>query len=347
MKKYLSVLLAICVLLTTIFSFSYWQKNKLKKYDVSYYEYFDTVTTIYGWEKSQEDFDKVCNGIKKELDFYNKLYTIYISYEGVNNACTINGLTDGVHSAVEVDRALVDLLLYCKNVYSITNGNVNVAMGSVLSIWHKCREEGLNNPEKAKLPDINELKKAAKHININDIIIDEEKNTVFLKDPGMFLDLGAIAKGYAAERVAEYLISKGITGYCLNVGGNVRTVGYADGEPWQVGIENPDGGDYLAVLNITDKSVVTSGNYQRFYVVNGEKYHHIIDPSTFMPGEKYTSVSVVTEDSGYADALSTMLFLTDFDDGYAFVENTHDLEAMWVMPDGEIKYSSGFEDYMK
>ncbi len=347
MKKCISGLIVLCLVFSSVFSFSSCNASILTRYDVKYFDYFDTVTTIIGWEESQEDFNKVCREIKTELDFYNKLYTIYLSFDDVNNACTINQLTDGAHNVVEVDEALIDLLSFCKEMYNKTNGKVNIAMGSVLSIWHKYRENGKKNPEKATLPDINELKSASENTDINDIIIDEENNTVFLNDPNMTLDLGAIAKGYAVEKVAEYLISKGITGYCLNVGGNTRVIGDSNGDPWKVGIEDPSGNDdYVEILNIQNKSVVTSGNYQRFYKVKGKNYHHIIDPETLMPGEKYTSVSIVTEDSGYADALSTMLFLTDFEEGFEFVENTDDLEALWILPDGEVKYSSGFKNYI-
>jgi thiamine biosynthesis lipoprotein len=167
----------------------------------------------------------------------------------------------------------------------------------------------------------------------------------------MKLDVGAIAKGYAAEKVAEYLTEQGISGFLLNVGGNIRSVGYADseGSQWKVGIENPDTENeekpYIEYLKVAGESVVTSGSYQRFYVVDGKSYHHIIDPSTLMPGENFKSVSVITDDSGLGDAFSTALFLMSYEDGKKLVEETENIEAMWVMPDGEQRYSSGFGGY--
>ncbi len=348
MKRFLSLFLALVCIVLSVVSFSACSVHPKQKFKAYYFDYFDTATTIVGWEKSQEDFDAVCRIIKDELDFYHKQYTIYNSYEGINNICALNKREKGVHKELKVDKSIIDLLIYCKELYSNTDGKLNVAMGSVLSIWHDYRNEGMNNPVEAKLPPMEKLKEASAYTDIEKVIINEKAQTVFISEPEMTLDVGAIAKGYAVERVAETLIEKGVTGYVLNVGGNVRTIGSSNGEPWQVGIENPDTGSedaFIEQLGLEDKSLVTSGNYQRFYVVNGKNYHHIIDPDTLMPCEKFTSVSVITTDSGYADALSTTLFLMDYEEGLQLIESTEDTEAMWVMPDGTKKYSSGFLNY--
>ncbi len=347
MKKLVSCFLsAVCVFLQ-LFAFSSCGGNK-RKFTSYYFDYFDTATIIVGYENSQEDFNAVCEIIKDELNTYHRLFTIYTSYENSNNLCAINKVKNGKHQELEVDRKIIDLLLFCKDYYDKTDGVLNIYMGSVLSIWHDYRELGMNNPEKAKLPPLSDLKEAAKHTDIDNVIIDEQKSTVFINDPEMTIDVGAVAKGYAVERVAQALEEKGITGYVLNVGGNVRAVGSANGEPFKIGIENPDTDSverYIAYLKIQDMSLVTSGNYQRFYTVNGKNYHHIIDFETLMPGEKYNSVSVLSKDSGVADALSTTLFLLDFDQGKKLVESMENTEAMWIMPDGEIMYSTGFGNY--
>ena len=244
------------------------------------------------------------------------------------------------------------MLLFCKEAYKKTNGTVNVAMGSVLSIWHAHRESGLRDPESATLPSPELLKEAAQHTDINTVIIDENAKTVFLSDPDTLLDVGAIAKGYAVEAVAQMLEAKGISGYVLNVGGNVRTLGIrGDGEPWVAGIENPYAEEgaldpYYAKLTLKDLSLVTSGSYQRYYTVNGVNYNHVIDPQTLMPADRYTSVSVVTKSSALADALSTALFCMSYEDGSDLIEATEGVEAMWVLTSGEIRYSSGFSNYL-
>ena len=345
MKKALSLFLAIiCVVIpcVTLSSCSMQKKEKFKAY---YFDYFDTATTIVGYEKNQADFDAVCEDIRAQLDFYHKQYTIYNSYEGINNICALNKIENGAHKELVVDKSIIELLLFCKEMYTRTDGKLNIAMGSVLKIWHNYRNIGMNDPANAELPPFENLQEASKHTDIEKVIINKVKNTVFISDPNVTLDVGAVAKGYAVEKVAQYLVEKGITGYILNVGGNVRAIGDANGEPWQAGIENPDTSSdeaYIEILNLVDKSLVTSGNYQRFYVVDGKNYHHIIDPDTLMPCEKFMSVSVITTDSGYADALSTTLFLMDYEDGLQLIESTEDTEAMWVLQDGTRKYSSGF-----
>lgn len=351
MKKTAKISFILFLAVLQVFSFASCKASEKTKFNAYYFDYFDTATTIIGYEKTKEEFDAVCKEITQLLGEYHKLFTIYSRYEGLNNLVTINDVTKGEHSVVKVDERIIDLLLFAKEMYNITKGKVNIAMGSVLSIWHIYRNEGLDDPVNAELPPMEKLKEAAKHTDINNLIIDEENSTVYISDPLMKLDVGAIAKGYAVEKVAQYLIEKGVTGYILNVGGNIRTIGFAGDEssPWKVGIENPDTENeekpYIEYLKVAGKSVVTSGSYQRFYVVNGENYHHIIDPETLMPGDKYKSVSVLCDDSGTGDAFSTALFLLSYEEGKKLVEETDGVEAMWVMPDGEQRYSSGFKGY--
>ncbi len=352
MRRFFSVFLSVILLASQISFFTSCESVKEKqKFSEYYFDYFDTVTTITGYTKTEEEFRSICEEIKTELECYHKLYNIYLRYDGINNICVINDVTDGKHNVVKVDEKIIDLLLYSKEMYTLTNGKINVAMGSVLSIWHKYRNLGLDDPTNAELPPIEKLEEAKKNTDFNKVEIDEENNTVFLSDPEMTLDVGAIAKGYAVERIAEYLINQGVTDFLLNIGGNVRTIGMGkDNEPWKVGIENPDTKKqeeipHIEYLKISDMSLVTSGCYQRFYEVNGKNYHHIIDPETLLPGERYLSVSVLTKDSGLGDALSTSLFLMSVEDGKKIVESLENVEVMWVMPDGEQIYTEGFKNY--
>ena len=344
MKKFLSVFLAVGILLL-----SGCQSNQKTKYTAYYFDLFDTATTIIGYEKSQDKFNTVSEGIKMMLKEYHILFDIYNCYENINNLAVINQVENGQHNVVTVDKEIINMLLFAKEMYIKTDGAVNIAMGSVLKIWHNYRNDGLRDPANAKLPPMDKLIEANEHTNIEDLIIDEENNTVYLADPEMTLDVGAIAKGYAVQRIAERLEENGVTGYILNVGGNVCTIGMADNDKWKVGIENPDTENeekpFIEYLRLSGESVVTSGAYQRFYVVNGENYHHIIDSETLMPGTKYQSVSVITKDSGLGDALSTALFIMDFEDGKRLVEGMENVEAMWVMPDGQQQYSDGFDAY--
>lgn len=348
MKQQISLIaLAICLLLCIIIPSctSKPQKNKFSVYSM---DYFDTVITIVGYESTKEEFDKVADEILSQFAEYHSLYSIYHRFEEMENLCTINELVNGVHRTVTVDRRIIDMLMYAKEMYTSTDGMVNIAMGSVLSLWHNYRELGKDNPAEASLPPLESLNIAAEHTDITKLVIDVENCTVTLTDPLMKLDVGAIAKGYATECVARFLEEQGITGYVLNIGGNIRTIGNKpDGEPWTVGIENPLGEDYLAYLQLNGESVVTSGSYQRYYYVDGKPYHHIIHPNTQMPAEGFLSVSVISKHSGFGDALSTALFCMPQEKGLALVESMHEIEAMWVTEDGNKTVSSGWNKYVK
>ena len=337
----------IAVAVLMVISFSSCKTAQKNKYSAYSMDYFDTVITITGYENNKEEFDKTANEMISMLGEYHKLYSIYHRFDGLENLCTVNEVVDGTHRTVEVDRRIIDMLLYAKKMYEKTNGVMNVAMGSVLSLWHDYRTIGKDNPDAASLPPMEKLKEAAKHTDISKVVIDEVNNTVTLEDPLMKLDVGAVAKGYATEQVALAFEQKGVSGYVLNVGGNVRTIGKkADGSKWTVGVENPNGEDYLAYIELDGQSLVTSGSYQRFYYVDGKAYHHIIDPKTLMPSGYYLSVSVVCKDSGLADALSTALFCLPVPEGKALIEEI-DAEAMWITDEGEKVFSSGWKQYEK
>lgn len=343
-KRFLLLGVALCLLLSSLLLSSCGAET----YKAYSFDYFDTATIIIGQEKDKETFDRVSARILEELETYHKLYDIYHRYEGIENLCTVNELVNGAHRTVSVDARIIDLLAYAKEMYRLTDGATNVAMGSVLSIWHDYRTAGIDEPWAAELPPMEKLTEAAGHTDIDCIVIDRENGTVTLTDPKMKLDVGAVAKGYAVEMIARGLEADGITGYVLNVGGNVRTVGgKKDETPWTVGIENPDGEDYLAYLNLCGEALVTSGSYQRYYTVDGKQYHHIIDPETLMPAEGYRSVSLICKSSADGDALSTALFCMDLTQGMALVASLPDVEALWVTEDGKTYASDGFHEYEK
>ena len=349
MKRILCILLALCLCLS-LAACGEDAVEKTEKFDAYSYDYFDTVTIISGYESSREEFDRVTGEALSLLGEYHRLYNVYMRYDGLNNLCTINDLVDGVHTTVTVDQKIIDLLLYAKEMYHKTGGMTNVAMGSVLKLWHDHRTVGADDPASATLPSADALAEAAKHTDINNRVIDEANRTVTLTDPQMRLDVGAVAKGYAVEQVAKWLEEQGKTGYVLNVGGNVRTIGgKPDGSGWTVGIENPQdtSADYVALLELRGQSLVTSGSYQRYYYVGGKRYHHIIHPDTQMPAEGFLSVSVVCNDSGLGDALSTALFCMSVEEGKALVESLPDVEAQWIAEDGGKTTSSGWNHYVK
>ena len=307
-----------------------------KQYNAVYLDLFDTVTTIIGSGDSEEQFRQETQIIYQQMLVYHRLFDIYNDYEGIANLKTVNDQA-GI-APVKVDSAIIELLLDCKEYYELTDGKVNAAMGSVLKLWHDARNHGMENPDDAKLPDADALVQAAEHISFKSIVIDETASTVYISDPETSLDVGAIAKGWAAQRVAE----NAPKGMLISVGGNVCATGAkADGSAWVVGVQNPDGGEYLRKIPITDGAVVTSGDYQRTYTVDGKQYHHIIDPATGMPSTYWRSVTMVCADSALADALSTALFLLPLEEGKALAEECG-AEVLWLDAQGE-QYST--EDF--
>lgn len=337
------------VLLTVMFSgCAGRQLPKLNKFDTVYLDYFDTVTEITVYTETQQQFEQIARSFEDELRRYHQLYDIYHNYEGINNIKTINdnaGITP-----VVVDKDIIRLLQFAVGQYEQTGGKMNIAMGSVLSIWRNYREAGMMNLEGAQVPDLGQLMRANEHTDIDMLRIDAEKSAVYLPDREMQLDVGAIAKGYAVGQICEKMKQEGVTSALVSVGGNVQTIGLrGDGTPWRVGVQNPDmdgGKAYLHALSLRDMALVTSGSYQRYYDVGGVRYHHIIDPDTLLPWNEYVSVTVLCSDSGVADALSTAVFNMPFQQGEKLIESLADTEAMWVYPDGTKKYSSGFEAYI-
>ncbi len=309
-----------------------------------YYTFFDTVSYIYSYANdSEEDFEANCDGVSDILEEYHRLFDIYYEHSGVNNLKTLN-LNAG-KAPVKVDRKLIDFLLYAKELYATTNGEMNVMMGSVLSLWHDCREAASTAPAQATIPTKEALDAAALHTDISLLEIDTVNSTVRIADPDARIDVGALGKGYATEMAAQYLKSKGVSGYVLNIGGNIRIVGHKpDGSGWGTGIKDPQNpSQYAMKLTIANTSCVTSGDYERYFLVDGARYHHVIDKDTLMPSTYFRSVSIITEDSALADALSTALFTMSYEDGLALVNKLGGVEVLWIKTDGTQQYTPGFE----
>ena len=308
-----------------------------------YFTFFDTVSYVYSYaEDSQEDFDANCAGVSAILEEYHSLFDIYYEHSGVNNLKTINDNAGG--EPIKVDGKLIDFLLYAKELYTLTDGEMNIMMGSVLALWHDSREIASVSPENASVPAQDLLDEAALHTDISLLEIDAENNTVRITDPKARLDVGALGKGYATELAAQHLRQKGVDGYVLNIGGNIRIIGHKpDGSGWGTGIKNPaDTNQYAMKIKIANTSCVTSGDYERYFTVDGVNYHHIIDKDTLMPCAYFSSVSVITENSGLADALSTALFAMSYEDGLALVNRIGGVEVLWIKADGTQLQTPGF-----
>lgn len=350
MKKIRNGLL---LLLGLVFMTSCTGKENLEAHKKTFYGTFDTKILYLSYTESEDRFDEEFDFVEEEFNKLHKLYDRYNAYEGVNNLKTINDMAG--KEAVKVDDDLFDVIKFSLDNFDKTDGKVNIAMGSVLRLWHDVRSQNEGVEEKDMiLPKEEELLEAAKHMDIKKVVLDEKEKTVYLEDEKMSLDLGAVAKGYAAELVAQRLEEKGVKHASINAGGNVRTIGNpGDGRKnWGIAIEHPlmgEADDFLDVLFIGQTSVVTSGDYQRYFTKDGIKYHHIVDPVSLRPEIIYSSVSIVTKDSGLADYLSTALFLSSKEEAEKILENykEEDVEVLWYSHEEGESSTPGLEKHMR
>mgnify|MGYP002524015640 CR=1 FL=1 len=339
--------IAITALLALMLSFCSCGNGRDGIYMRTYVGCFDTASFIKGYAENEKKFEEYASLFYERLKYYDALYDIYDEYD-FPNLKTVNDKAGG--DPVEVSRDIADLLDFSVRMYELTACKTNIAMGAVLEIWHNYREEGNSDPQKARLPTDSELADAARHTDISRLEIDRENLSVRLADSRMRLDVGAVAKGYVAQRVADELRTAGFADGIISIGGNTVAIGSRkDADVWRIGIQDPSSDsdeEYFIKVGLSDMSLVTSGSYQRFYTVNGKNYHHIIDPETLLPAEGYLSVSVISADSGLADALSTALFCMDINEGLRLVESLDNVYAVWVKTDGTVVKSKGFDNFV-
>lgn len=348
LKKIFALLICLCLLCGMCPAHA-----EMTKYSASFFGVFDTVIDVIGYAESEEVFNEELAQVKRIYGHLNELFDNYNAYEGVNNLYVLN--QTAMNEPVTVEPELFELLLWAQqNQRLYGSSQVNIAMGSVLSIWHEYRENGLLMPDLAQVPPMDKLQQAAEHTDIFNLVLDTEAMTVFYADPDLRLDLGAIAKGFATEKAAQYLLSSRMPSFIISAGGNVRAgISPADGRKnWGVGVQDPNNvaygaGGYVDILYLNGLSAVTSGDYQRYYMVGDKRYHHLISPITLMPTDYCRSVTVITEDSAWADYMSTTLFLMPQEDGLKLVNSMDGIEALWIMDNGQMIGSTGIAQYAR
>ncbi len=331
-KKNSIIMVMICIIVILIFVFLYFNsKNEIKTYQKNLF-YMDTIIQIKLYNISSNEANTAFEEIEQIYSEYHQLTDRFNSYSEINNIYYINNNSDNIKT-IKLDERLYEMITYGLNWYEKSNGLLDINMGCIISKW----KEHFNDAD--GIPSEQDLKSCVS----NDIILGEDF-TIVNNHPD--IDLGAIAKGYTTQIVSEYLESIEITDYLINAGGNV-VVGdhYSNGE-YKIGIENPNDKSIYKILNVTNKAVVTSGGYERFYEYNGHKYSHIIDPNTKYPAEYMKSVTVICDDSAFADALTTTLFLMSIEEGQEFVKDMDmDIDVIWYSNDDEVYTTSGVENY--
>lgn len=232
---------------------------------------------------------------------------------------------------VKVDKELFDLISRAKKISDLTNGAFDISYASMDKIW---RFDG----SVTTLPTEEEIKASVSKINYQNIILDSDKSTVFLKEEGMKIGFGAIGKGYAANRGKQIMQQIGIENGIVNASGDLITWGReVNGNEWSIGIGDPKNkGEILGWLTVGEMAVVTSGNYEKVININGEKYSHIIDPATGWPVKGLKSVTIICPDAEIADALATSVFILGKDKGLSLVNQLKGVEALLVNDSDDI-----------
>ncbi|MHB9292790.1 putative FAD:protein FMN transferase [Hollandina sp. SP2] len=243
---------------------------------------------------------------------------------------------------VPVPLDLMEVLEQALKYAALSEGAFDPTIGPLVQLW----AIGSEHP---RIPDVFEIEETLSLTNWQDVMIDRNAATVFLRRSGMALDLGAIAKGYAADEMAEILQKAGIRGAIINLGGNIFAYGTKQqGEPWRIGIQDPlsTRGTYLGILAVQHKSIVTSGVYERYAEIDGKRYHHILSTQNGYPvSNGLLSVTIIADRSIDADALSTAAFALGYEKGWALVESLDQVEAIFIFEDKRIRCTPGALDW--
>ena len=223
----------------------------------------------------------------------------------------------------------------------LTQGALDITIQPIVKLW------GIGT-DKERIPLKTEIDEKLKLVDYNDIILDAKSSTVKLRRTDQAIDLGAIAKGYTADEIKRVLVSNKISSALINLGGNVYAVGNkTDGNSWNIGLQNPldTRGQYIGTISVTDKSVVTSGNYERFFIQDGKRYHHIYDSKTGYPSESgLISTTIISDNSIDGDALSTSTFIMGLTKGMKLVESIKGVEAIFITADKKVYVTQGLKD---
>ena len=319
----------ILLILSVVLAFSACSTSENMTSDT--YFILDTVVSIkiYNQEDAQKIINECFNICKKYDSMFNKN----------NPNSDIGRINNAKSETVEVDYDTVELLEKALVYAHLSDGAYDPTIGVITELW----DFQTKNPT---IPTDNQIQQMLIHVNYKEVEIIGK--TVTLNDPLMKIDLGGIAKGYITDKIVEYLISVGVKSAIVDLGGNIYVIGDNNGSKWQVGIQKPFAvrGETVKVLNLTDISMVTSGNYERYFEIDNKIYHHILDPKTGYPVENgINSVSIIAQNSCDADALSTACFVLGTEKGKDLALKFSNIQAIFVKSDNELDYTLDSEKY--
>ncbi len=292
--------------------------------------HFNTVITIQIYDSSDESIIDRCFDLCEK---YENLFSRTLE------SSELYRLNHG--EITEVSQETADLIQAGLYYSKLSGGAFDITIAPVSSLWDF--SSGNTNPS---LPEPEALAEALKKVDYTGVSVEGRK--VVFREEGMAIDLGAVAKGYIADRLKDFLLSEGVNSAIINLGGNVLCVGEKpSGQPFHIAVQKPFGeqGENAAYLEITDQSVVSSGVYERYITIDGARYHHLLDPSTGYPYENgLTSVTIISPLSVDGDGLATSCFCLGLEDGMELVETIPDCYGIFITEDGKLHLSDGLEE---
>lgn len=282
---------------------------------------------------------------KLDQTVYDELWNAMDTIDNTMSTNQANSFVKAINDAAGISPVVVpdDVFYVVEKAleFSDRSNKFDVSIGPVVALWGI----GTDSP---KLPDKSQVDEKVALMDYKKIQLNKDEKSIYLPVAGMMIDLGAIAKGFAADRAKEILIKNKVKQGIINFGGNIHTIGTKqNSKPWQIGIQHPDQsrGAYIGIMPLSEKTIVTSGIYERYFEENGKRYHHLLDTSTGYPiNNGLVSVSVISKLSIDADALSTLIFAEGLERGLAFIESMDNIEAIFVTTNNQIYLSSGVKN---
>jgi thiamine biosynthesis lipoprotein len=343
MKRFPLIVLIIVSIMLTALGLMFFSSQRTREYKSEEF-LMDTLVSIRVYGSDTDRLKRAVADAFTEMRRLNDL-TDRFALPGTaafetSNVCQINAAA-GIEP-VQVDEDVLAILEMAKKYHELTGGVFDITIGPVMDVWGFGRAE-------QRVPSENELQQALAYVNSKKLVLDKEKRTAFLTEPGMSLDLGAIVKGYATDKAIQILQKHGVKEALLDAGGNIRVLGKKDGKsPWKIGIQDPrNSTNLVAVLSLVDEAAVTSGDYNRFFIRQGKRYHHLISPYTGRPAGENMSVTVVAGNATLADVLSTSLFMLNPEQALKLAGEIQGVDALIIAGEGRILTTVGLQDRVK
>jgi thiamine biosynthesis lipoprotein len=237
---------------------------------------------------------------------------------------------------VKVSQETLRVIKKAREISELAEGGFDITVGPLTQLWRVAREKGIP-------PSADELKKKLDLVNFRNVMIDQEEK-VFLKKRGMSIDLGGIAKGYAVDRAFEVLRTLGYKNLIVNAGGDLRVGGSKLDQPWSIGIQDPRSSEkIMATVTISDSAIATSGDYEKFFIYQGKRYHHIFNPKDGLPSDGCQSVTIICKEGMVADALATAVFVLGPEKGYVLCQKLKGVDCLIVDKEGKIILAPGLK----